>query len=71
MNTGTGVRQDGREELVRAEEVDGGIGIWVEDVEKSAEAGPSIEVEGDEEGEWYDPPPRTMPPRTARPPMVN
>lgn len=68
MHRGTGVRQDGREELVRATEVDGGIGIWVEDVEKAPSNQGSPADDG-KEGPWYEPGPRIIPQRTALPPM--
>jgi len=68
MHRQTGVRYDGREELVRATEVDGGIRIWVEDVEKvpSNQGSP---VDDDKEGPCYEPGPLIIPTQTARPPM--
>jgi len=65
----SGGEEDGRAVLVRAEEVDGGVGVWVEDVEKINGVGKEEEDEH-EEGDWYNPPaiPGTVP-RTARPPV--
>lgn len=74
MNRGISPREDGRAELIRAEEVNGGVGVWVEDAEfRNGEHEVTIagvEIQGDEDGEWYNPPslPRIVP-RTARPPM--
>jgi hypothetical protein len=82
LNRGLGaamdLEEDGRAMLVRAEEVDGGVGVWVEDVERIEGGGSGRGREEEEdvgEGEWYDPPLVAMPtgprivPRTARPPM--
>jgi len=71
MSRGTGTQQDGRSELVRAEDVDGGVGVWVEECEPKPSI-PEVSVhEGESnEGEWYDPGSRFIAPRTARPPLT-
>lgn len=69
MNHGSGPREDGRAELIRADDVDGGVGVWVEDVEKTSMRPSPIHTDAPE-GQWYDPShARVIPPRTARPPM--
>jgi len=69
-----GIRgEDGRAELIRPEEVNGGVGVWVED----AEIGPPPSIPDPDtnthiEAEWYHPPPLArIAPRTARPPMTS
>lgn len=58
--------EDGRAELIRADEVNGGIGVWVEDAEKPTQ--PATQIDVTQEGDWYAPATRIVP-RTARPPM--
>lgn len=69
LNYGSNPREDGRAELIRADDVDGGIGVWVEDAEISSQLQTPILEEHSHEGEWYNPQLPRVVPRTARPPM--
>jgi len=69
LNYGSAPREQGRAELICADDVDGGVGVWVEDVEQVS---PQVTIAQDDavvEGAWYNPQSPRVVPRTAMPPM--